>query len=63
VTATDLEGRRFTEEGEGLLARAFQHEYDHLEGIMIKDRLSMAAQLRARKRLRELEEEAGQQPA
>lgn len=58
VTATGLDGREFTEEGEGLLARAFQHEYDHLEGIMIKDRLSTAAKLRARKRLKELEEEA-----
>lgn len=58
VTATDLDGRQFTEEGQGLLARAFQHEYDHLEGIMIKDRLSTAAKLRARKRLKELEIEA-----
>lgn len=57
VTAMDLEGNRFTEEGEGLLARAFQHECDHLEGIMIKDRLGTGAKLRARKRLRELEEE------
>lgn len=57
VTATDLDGNEFTEEGEGLLARAFQHEYDHLEGIMIKDRLSTAAKLRARKRLKELETE------
>lgn len=60
VTATDLNGREFTEEGEGLLARAFQHEYDHLEGIMIKDRLSTAAKLRARKRLKELETEYNQ---
>ena len=58
VTATDLDGTRFTEEGTGLLARAFQHEYDHLEGIMIKDRLGAGAKLRARKRLKELEEES-----
>ncbi len=61
VTALDLEGRRFTEEGEGLLARAFQHEYDHLEGVMIKDRLGTAARLRVRKRLKELEQQAGQE--
>jgi peptide deformylase len=60
VKATDLDGRPFTEEGEGLLARAFQHEYDHLEGIMIKDRFSTAAKLRARKRLAELEAQAAQ---
>lgn len=57
VTATDLDGNRFTEHGTGLLARAFQHEFDHLEGIMIKDRLGAGAKLRARKRLKELEEE------
>jgi peptide deformylase len=58
VTATDLDGNRFTETGTELLARAFQHEFDHLEGIMIKDRFGAGAKLRARKRLRELEEEA-----
>ena len=57
VTATDPDGNEFTEVGEGLLARAFQHEYDHLEGRMIKDRLSQAAKLRARRWLKQLEAE------
>lgn len=57
VTAKDLNGHEFTEVGEGLLARIFQHESDHLEGRMIKDRLSIAAKLRARHRLQELEDE------
>jgi len=56
VTATDLEGRRFSETGEGLLARAFQHEYDHLQGRMIKDRMNRVQQIGARRRLKELEE-------
>ena len=56
VTATDLDGNEFTEVGEGLLARAFQHEFDHLEGTMIKDRLGYAAKLRARRKLKKLEE-------
>jgi peptide deformylase len=55
VTATDLDGNEFTEVGEGLLARAFQHEYDHLEGTMIKDRLGYAAKLRAKRRLKQME--------
>jgi peptide deformylase len=55
VTATDLDGNEFTEVGEGLQARIFQHEYDHLEGRMIKDRFSQAAKLRARRRLKQLE--------
>ena len=59
VTATDLDGNEFTEVGEGLLARAFQHEYDHLEGTMIKDRLGYAAKLRAKRRLKQLEKEYG----
>ncbi len=57
VTATDLDGHEFTEVGEGLLARAFQHEFDHLEGTMIKDRLGYAAKLRARRKLKQMEEE------
>ncbi len=60
VTATDLDGNEFTEVGEGLLARAFQHEYDHLEGRMIKDRLSTAAKLRANRRLKQLRAEHGE---
>ena len=57
ITATDLDGNEFTEVGEGLLARAFQHEFDHLEGTMIKDRLGYAAKLRAKRRLKQLENE------
>jgi peptide deformylase len=57
VAATDLEGNRFTEEGEGLLARAFQHEHDHLEGRMIKDRMGRVQQIAARRRLKELEQQ------
>ncbi|MBN1816664.1 MAG: peptide deformylase [Sedimentisphaerales bacterium] len=57
VTATDLEGNRFSETGEGLLARAFQHEYDHLQGRMIKDRMGRVQQIAARRRLKEMEQQ------
>ena len=40
VKAQNLDGEEFTIEGEGLLARAFQHEIDHLNGIVFIDRLS-----------------------
>ena len=40
VKAQNLEGEEFTIEGEDLLARAFQHEIDHLNGIVFIDRLS-----------------------
>lgn len=56
VTATDLDGNRFSEEGDGLLARAFQHEFDHLEGILIANRMSYAAKLAARGKLKRLQE-------
>lgn len=40
VKAQDLEGKWFEMEGEELLARALQHEIDHLDGILFPWRLS-----------------------
>lgn len=60
VTATDLDGNEFSQDADGLLARALQHEFDHLEGTMIKDRLGYAAKLRAKRKLKQLEAEYGQ---
>jgi peptide deformylase len=40
VRALDLEGKPFEVEGEELLARAFQHEIDHLHGILFLKHLS-----------------------
>ena len=39
VTGLDRDGREQTIEGTGLLARAFQHEMDHLDGTLFVDRL------------------------
>jgi peptide deformylase len=39
VEATDRDGKRFRHEAEGLLARAIQHEIDHLDGILFLDHL------------------------
>ncbi|HHW12347.1 MAG TPA: peptide deformylase [Firmicutes bacterium] len=44
VAGVDLEGRRVELVGEGLLARAFQHEIDHLDGILFIDYLSPEAE-------------------
>ena len=61
VTAQDLQGSTFTEEGEDLYARALQHEYDHLEGTMIKDRLSRVQMIgRNSRELKALEENNSQ---
>ena len=40
VRATDLEGNLFEREATELLARAFQHEIDHLHGKLFIDYLS-----------------------
>ncbi len=39
VKGVDLEGRERVFEAQGLLARMFQHEIDHLDGILFIDRL------------------------
>lgn len=39
LTAQDASGDRFTINAEGWLARIFQHEYDHLQGMLYVDRL------------------------
>lgn len=40
VRAQDVKGEWFEIEGDELLARAFQHEIDHLDGVLFIDRLS-----------------------
>ena len=40
VKAQDVTGEWFELEGEELLARAMQHEIDHLDGVLFIDRLS-----------------------
>jgi peptide deformylase len=39
LRATDLEGKPFEIVANGWLARIFQHEFDHLDGILYADRL------------------------
>lgn len=50
----DLEGQEITEELEGFPARVALHEYDHLEGVLIIDRMSPAERSVADRRLKEL---------
>jgi len=38
VTAYDENGKKFTRGGSGLLAQIFQHETDHLNGILFTDK-------------------------
>ncbi len=57
VTATDLNGNTFTEEADGLYARALQHETDHIDGITIADKMGPAARIAHRRQLKKLLEE------
>jgi peptide deformylase len=56
VTATDLDGNEFKDQGEGLYARALQHEYDHIEGMTIVNRMAQTAKIAHRKQLKKLQE-------
>ena len=43
LTALDLEGQIYEIDADGWLARIFQHEFDHLNGILYADRLDYAS--------------------
>ncbi|NOZ25957.1 MAG: peptide deformylase [Nitrospirae bacterium] len=59
VRGLDREGRPVEIEAEGLLARALQHEIDHLDGLLFVDRMSPIKREFFRKRyMRRLKEPA-----
>ena len=54
---TLLDGSRLTIETDGLLARALQHETDHLHGILFIQRISSAAKVGLPRKLAEMKED------
>ncbi len=56
VRARDPYGEELEVEAEGLPARVIQHEMDHLEGVLILDRISRDARKEAMRALREARE-------
>ena len=58
VTGVDLHGNPVTVEGEGMLARCFQHETDHLDGILYTDRLEGEDRKKALRSIRNANYEA-----
>lgn len=54
VTGYDLDGNEVSIEADELLSRLFQHELDHLDGIMLLDRLDADTRKTAMKTVREL---------
>jgi peptide deformylase len=57
VNAYALDGRELSYEMDGLYARAFQHELDHLEGVLFVDRLSQTNLMAVKEELDDLEQE------
>lgn len=57
ATLSTLDGKTFELETDGLLARAIQHETDHLNGILFIDRMSTAKKMSLRKSLKALKRE------
>jgi peptide deformylase len=59
VRAQDEHGAELEVEAEGLPARVIQHEIDHLDGVLILDRISREARKEAMRAMREAQETAG----
>ena len=58
LRALNVNGETVQLEIEGLMARIFQHEIDHLNGILIIDRVSSINRSLLKSKLRKLEKEA-----
>ncbi len=58
MVAYTTRGERIEQEAEGLLARVWQHEMDHLNGMLLIDRLDPTRLMELRHKLRELERSA-----
>ena len=57
VRAQNAKGEHFEVEGEDLLARALQHETDHLNGILFIDRMKSATKTALKGKLKRLQRE------
>ena len=57
VRYQDLQGNVIEETLEGLLARVFQHEYDHLNGVLFVDRIPQLTRKLLEPQIKEIEGE------
>ncbi len=55
ISAQDAEGKPLQQTAEGFVPRIWQHEFDHLVGTLLTDRMGTIDKLAYRKKLRELE--------
>jgi peptide deformylase len=56
MQAQDLTGKPIDEAASGFITRVWQHEFDHLNGILLTDRMGPVAKMQNRKKLKELED-------
>ena len=56
MQAQDLDGKPIEDTQSGYIARIWQHECDHLNGVLITDRMGLGDRLKYRRALRELEQ-------
>jgi peptide deformylase len=54
LSARDAQGRPVEATGDGLVARIWQHEFDHLNGVLLIDHMGPVSRLANRKKFREL---------
>lgn len=57
LEACDVAGNPFRVPGEGLIARIWQHEYDHLDGRLIIDRMSETDAIANRRAIKQMRED------
>lgn len=55
LTATNLDNEPVDMQSDGFMARVWQHEFDHLNGVLIIDRMRPIDRLATRKTLKDLE--------
>jgi peptide deformylase len=54
IQGLDLEGKPIQIRGAGMLGRAFQHELDHLDGIVFIERMNLVHRVSLNRQLREI---------
>jgi peptide deformylase len=55
VTGIDLDGNQVSFEADEIMARMLQHEIDHLDGVLLLDRLEEDQRKEAKKAVRQLQ--------
>lgn len=58
MRAIDIDGNEVEVRATGLLARCWQHEIDHLDGVLILDKMTQMSRLKNRSRIKSMEKAA-----